>query len=293
MGILQLHRPSLLFRFPYNWLCQSQIQSQSYFTTGDLPPISSSWRQSPWDARPDIFFFQMNTFGNAPYVTSCLTRGWVCHLQLLLVFVSTVILRPESSGTHDHNLLSQIRDSTNLEGQVPIFISPRNPSRTRFPFHLLLASQCYGGGNWPPLHTKSLLGNRCWPTLYRLSRDRIGNIVSNNPSCCVSCPLSRNVFNDSCLATYISCSSLVPSFSHHVTLCIRWFRHIPKLISYILPQGWNVYIVKAISPAVVSSRWTWPCTTGWVFSFVRYLRLCCIDCWDDLELDDDSMRFAC
>jgi hypothetical protein len=31
----------------------------------------------------------------------------------------------ESRGTHDHILFSQIRDSTNLEGQVPVFLSPR------------------------------------------------------------------------------------------------------------------------------------------------------------------------
>jgi predicted GIY-YIG superfamily endonuclease len=34
--------------------CQSQ--SQSYFTTVGLPPISSFWRQAPWDPRPDIYF---------------------------------------------------------------------------------------------------------------------------------------------------------------------------------------------------------------------------------------------
>jgi hypothetical protein len=28
---------------------------QSYFTAGGLPPISSSWRQDPWDSRPVIF----------------------------------------------------------------------------------------------------------------------------------------------------------------------------------------------------------------------------------------------
>jgi hypothetical protein len=28
---------------------------QSYFTTGDLPPISSSWRQALWDPRPEFF----------------------------------------------------------------------------------------------------------------------------------------------------------------------------------------------------------------------------------------------
>jgi hypothetical protein len=55
-----------------------------------------------------------------------LTRGRVCRLQLLLDLASAVILRSESLGTHDHILLSQIRDSLNLEGQVPVFMSPRN-----------------------------------------------------------------------------------------------------------------------------------------------------------------------
>jgi hypothetical protein len=39
---------------------------------------------------------------------------------------SAVILRSESRETRDHILLSQIRDSPNLEGQVPVFISPRH-----------------------------------------------------------------------------------------------------------------------------------------------------------------------
>jgi hypothetical protein len=52
-------------------------------------------------------------------------RGWVCRLQLLLALASAVILRSESRGTHDHILLSQIRDSPHLEGQVPVFISPQ------------------------------------------------------------------------------------------------------------------------------------------------------------------------
>jgi hypothetical protein len=52
--------------------------------------------------------------------------GWFCYLQLLLVLASAVILGPKSRGTHDHILLSQIRDSPNLEGQVLVFISPRN-----------------------------------------------------------------------------------------------------------------------------------------------------------------------
>jgi hypothetical protein len=46
-----------------------------------------------------------------------LTRGWVCHLHLLLALASTVILRSEYHGTCDHIFLSQIWD---------------------FPFHCLL-----------------------------------------------------------------------------------------------------------------------------------------------------------
>jgi hypothetical protein len=35
----------------------------------------------------------MNTCGSSPYVTSSLTRGWVCRLHLLLVLASAPILR--------------------------------------------------------------------------------------------------------------------------------------------------------------------------------------------------------
>jgi hypothetical protein len=42
-------------------------------------------------------------------------RGWICRLDLLLALASTVILRSDSRGARDHILLSQIRDSPNLE----------------------------------------------------------------------------------------------------------------------------------------------------------------------------------
>jgi hypothetical protein len=63
-------------------------------------------------------FFQLNICFRSPYVTSSLTRGLVCRLQLLLVLASVVILR--------YILLSQIRDSPNLEDQVSVFVSLRN-----------------------------------------------------------------------------------------------------------------------------------------------------------------------
>jgi hypothetical protein len=71
-------------------------------------------------------FFQLNPCGRNIYVTAFLTRGWVCSLQLLLALTSAVIFGSGSRGVHDHILLSQIRDSPNLEDQVPVFISPRN-----------------------------------------------------------------------------------------------------------------------------------------------------------------------
>jgi hypothetical protein len=40
---------------PHGYL-QSESQSQSYFTTGGLPPITSSGRQAPGDPRPEFLF---------------------------------------------------------------------------------------------------------------------------------------------------------------------------------------------------------------------------------------------
>jgi hypothetical protein len=53
-----------------------------------------------------------------------LTRRRVWHLQLLLVLASEVILGSESRGTHDHILLSQIRESPSLEGRSPYLYLP-------------------------------------------------------------------------------------------------------------------------------------------------------------------------
>jgi hypothetical protein len=120
-----------------SWTADNSLlrsQSQSYFTAGGLLSVSSSWRQAPWDLRP-VIVFQLNTCFHSPYVTSPLTRGWVCHLQLVLALASTVILKFESRGTHGHILLSQFRDSSNREGQVPVFISLRTGCASYTPRH--------------------------------------------------------------------------------------------------------------------------------------------------------------
>jgi hypothetical protein len=76
----------------------------------------------------------------------------------MLGLANAVIVRSECRGTHDHILLSQIRHSPNLEGQVPVFISPRNRVVQLYPqalgslFVASYDSQGYGGGIRPRLH---------------------------------------------------------------------------------------------------------------------------------------------
>jgi hypothetical protein len=115
--------------------------------------------ENPLRLTTSNFIFQLNTCGYSPCVASFLTRGWVCRLQLLLVLASAVILRFESRGTHDHILLSQIRDSPNLEDQITVFISSRNRVARLYPqalgslFVVSHDSQGYGGGVLTRLHT--------------------------------------------------------------------------------------------------------------------------------------------
>jgi hypothetical protein len=79
--------------YPRNWCLywlsnsgfESQSQSQSYFTTAILLPISSSWLQTSWGSRPE--FLQLSPCGHSPYVTPSLTRGRVCLLWIDLAML--------------------------------------------------------------------------------------------------------------------------------------------------------------------------------------------------------------
>jgi hypothetical protein len=92
-----------------------------------------------------------------------LMRERVCRIQLLLVLASAAILGSESRGTRDHIWRSQIRDYPNLEGQVPVFISPRirvaqlYPQALGSPFFASYESQSYAGGIRHRLHTGNSL----------------------------------------------------------------------------------------------------------------------------------------
>jgi hypothetical protein len=109
---------------------------------------------SPLRFTTSNFIFQLDICGYSPYVTSSLMIGWVCSLQLLLSLASAV--RSDSRGTRDHILLPQIRDSPNLEGQIPLFISSRKRVAQLYPqalgslFIASYDSQGYGGGLRPP-----------------------------------------------------------------------------------------------------------------------------------------------
>jgi hypothetical protein len=73
-------------------------------------PLADSHILNMWKS----YFSLLSSYCGAP----SLTRGWVCNL--LVQF--SVTLGPKSRRTHGHILLSHLRLS-NLEGQVPVFIS--------------------------------------------------------------------------------------------------------------------------------------------------------------------------
>jgi hypothetical protein len=95
-----------------------------------------------------------------------LTRGCVCRVQLLLVLACGDIVGSESRGTHDYILLSQIRDSPNLEGQVTVSTSPRNMVVRLYPqalgslFAVSYDSQGYGGDIRTLLHAGDRLTSK-------------------------------------------------------------------------------------------------------------------------------------
>jgi hypothetical protein len=101
----------LICRYASHHSTGAANQSQNYVTT-DNQSASLSWCQAPPGAQDQI----------------CVTVGQLllCRLQLLLALARVSTLGSDSSGTHDHILLSQILDSPSLEDQVPKFISPIN-----------------------------------------------------------------------------------------------------------------------------------------------------------------------
>jgi hypothetical protein len=116
-------------------MCQCEVSKPTARVRVRITLRLAVYRQSVrLGAKPlethDQYFFQLKPCSHSPYVTFSVTRGWICNLQFLLALASAV---SESRWTHDHVVLSQIRVSPNLEGQVPVFISPRNRVARLYP----------------------------------------------------------------------------------------------------------------------------------------------------------------
>jgi hypothetical protein len=106
---------------------------------------------------------------------------------LLLTLARAVILGSESHGTYGHILLSQVQDSPNLEGQVPIFITPRKKVAQLYPralgslFVASYDSQGYSGVIRIRLHV-GMLQQLPELSLYNLGMEPPENTISNSSS---------------------------------------------------------------------------------------------------------------
>jgi hypothetical protein len=111
---------------PQRASCKSQSKSH-YDQQSVQAPI--------WDQQfyflVEMFFRQLRIYN---FVAPSLMRGRVCNLllQWLLGLVRAVTLGSKSRRTHCHILLSHLR-LPDMEGQVPVFISPRNMVAQLYP----------------------------------------------------------------------------------------------------------------------------------------------------------------
>jgi hypothetical protein len=137
------------------WLSTDlSLQSQIYVTT-EGQSASLSWCHALiWDLRPD--FITVRQLRVCWYGALSLTREWVCRLQLLLALASAVILGSESRRRPYFTV--SVSRHPNLEGQVPVFISPKNrvaqlcPQALGSLFVAFYDSLGYGGGIRNRLH---------------------------------------------------------------------------------------------------------------------------------------------
>jgi hypothetical protein len=132
---------------------ESQLLYDWRFTTNQFV-----LQTNPLRLTTSNFIFQLNTCGYSSYLTSSLTRGWVCRLQLLLVLASAVILRSESCGTRAYFTVSDSRLSQPGELGPHIYIPRSRVARLYLQalgslFVTSYGSQGHGGGIRPRLHT--------------------------------------------------------------------------------------------------------------------------------------------
>jgi hypothetical protein len=101
----------------------SESESESLY---DWQFTSNQFVSATNPVRPTtgIFIFQLNTCGYSPYVVSSLKGGCVCHLKLLLVLASAVVLRSESRGTHGHIYCLRFETPPTWKASYPYLYPP-------------------------------------------------------------------------------------------------------------------------------------------------------------------------
>jgi hypothetical protein len=148
--------------FPLRWTC-TVFRIRRLILKLKLIYDQKSWCQTPiWDTRL-IFFLLEISFRQLRlcyFVAPSLTRGLVCNLLYNCFWASTEqSLLGRSPAELTTIFYCLIWDSPNLEGQVPVFISPRKRVAQLYPqalsslFVASYDSQGYGRGILTRLHT--------------------------------------------------------------------------------------------------------------------------------------------
>jgi hypothetical protein len=123
---------------PVGVFCSKRAESDCAVISESESQLLYAWRftanqfvlaPSPLRLTTRIFFSQLDTCGHSSYITSSLMRGWLCHLQLLLVLASA----------HSFYDLRPVRLAT-VFYDTSLFVASYD-------------SQGYGGGIRPRFHT--------------------------------------------------------------------------------------------------------------------------------------------
>jgi hypothetical protein len=132
------------FKLKSKLCCNQQLVTQSVTVSSPI-----------WGQRPDFYSCQ-TTVG-------LLMWGTLSDKKSGLF---TIAAGPYQHSHYDHSLLSQVRDSPNMEGQVPVFISPGNRVAQLYPqalgslFIASYNSQGYSGGIQTRIHTDNFSQSR-------------------------------------------------------------------------------------------------------------------------------------
>jgi hypothetical protein len=269
MTSLLHHFDCRLKRLPEFWF-QLQFSSVIY----DWRFITNQFVLATSPLRPTtrIFIFQLNTCGYSPYVTSCLTRGWVCRLQLLLGSPAQSFSGPSPTGLMTTFYSLRFETPSTWRAKSPYFYPPRIewPSDTPghwVPFSLPFttrratvevfdhaSSRDWFQLAWHPRYIASGRNQQKTPS---------PSLSQQYLSCCLIIRCSGNVFTE----TLSSNKRLLPAFRRHVTI----FRS-----SVFYPQNTYIYQRQGTILQMICDFWVVPFFICFLNIFIQII-LCSLD----------------